>query len=613
MQLRQTEAVGVLDHHHGCVRNIHAHFDHRGGHENLDLAALKLAHDALFGVGIEPAMEQSDVQIRKNLLAQLPMHLLGRFQFALFVFFDHGIDNVGLMASGNFAAHELPHVSRALVGHRFGDDRSASRRKLVQHRDIEIPVKSKRKRARDGRRGHDQHVRLGICVGTGLCPVRPKARVRPTSFFLHQLQPLHYAEAVLLVHDNQAEVFEFHAILNQRVRSDHKLRVALRNVTPHVALSVQLERAGEQHDAVTGLFQNLPCRKIMLLRQNLGRRHERDLIAVFDSDDRGLESDNRFARADIALQQTPHRVRRLHVGRNLLEYALLRRRRMKGQNLLDRLPRGIVDLERNTGLRFLLAAPQLQPQFDEEQFVENQPDVRRRARRLQIGKAFPGLRPMHLPQSLTRRCQAEMCPHGRRDRIGEIGIQILQGEADNPPKPARRQLALAGGFVDGNNSSDLERCGGLLLRFIGAALFVDVSQNFKLRLHDLQLPIAVGFNFAVERDHLPGLKPALQISGVKPEALQSASALAHRELKNRHAARPKQAGIAHFGDDGSHFAGAQLGNRAGVQAILVAKGQIMKQVVHGLDALSGEHLGQARAYAFHILHRGRRFQHLQGC
>jgi len=29
--------------------------------------------------------------------------------------------------------------------------------------------------------------------------------------------------------------------------------------------------------------------KIMLLRQNLRRGHERDLVAVFDGDDRGLE------------------------------------------------------------------------------------------------------------------------------------------------------------------------------------------------------------------------------------------------------------------------------------------------------------------------------------
>src|SRR6202040_323848 len=61
---------------------------------------------------------------------------------------------------------------------------------------------------------------------------------------LHQLQPLHYAEAMLLVHHHQAEIFEFHVILNQSVRSYDQLRIALRDVAAHVAFSVLLERAG---------------------------------------------------------------------------------------------------------------------------------------------------------------------------------------------------------------------------------------------------------------------------------------------------------------------------------------------------------------------------------
>ena len=49
-----------------------------------------------------------------------------------------------------------------------------------------------------------------------------------------------------------------------------------------------------------------------------------------------------------------------------------------------------------------------------------------------------------------------------------------------------------------------------LLGFVGAAFFVDVAENFELRLHDLQLAVAVRFDFAVEREHLSGLKTVLQ-------------------------------------------------------------------------------------------------------
>ena len=92
----------------------------------------------------------------------------------------------------------------------------------------------------------------------------------------------------------------------------------------------------------------------MLLRQNLGRRHQRDLVAVFDGDDRRLEADNCLARSHVPLQQTPHGIRLLHVGSNFLQHPLLRGRGMKWQNLLDRRSHPIVETERYSGLRFLL-------------------------------------------------------------------------------------------------------------------------------------------------------------------------------------------------------------------------------------------------------------------
>ena len=38
VKLRQAKAFGVLNHHYGCVRHVHAHFNHRGRDQNLQLA-----------------------------------------------------------------------------------------------------------------------------------------------------------------------------------------------------------------------------------------------------------------------------------------------------------------------------------------------------------------------------------------------------------------------------------------------------------------------------------------------------------------------------------------------------------------------------------------------
>ena len=174
--------------------------------------------------------------------------------------------------------------------------------------------------------------------------------------FLHQLEALHHAEAVLFVHDHQAQLGELDFLLDQGMGADDQLRVALRDVAADFALAVFFQRAGQQHDPVSGIFQNSAGGKIMLLGQDFGGRHQRDLVSVFDGDDGGLEGHNGLARSDVALQQTPHGRRLFHVGGDFFEHALLRRRGMERQDLLDRFARPIVQGESNSGLRLLLAA-----------------------------------------------------------------------------------------------------------------------------------------------------------------------------------------------------------------------------------------------------------------
>src|SRR5208337_3688667 len=148
VELRQTKAVGVLDHHHSRVGHVDADFDHRGRDQNLDLALLKFAHYTLFFVGIKTAMQQTDMKVGENLLAQLAVHLLGGLHFALFCFrwvlFDHRINDVGLMSGGDLLADEVPDFGRALVLHAARNPRRASRRKFVEHRDVKVTVESER-------------------------------------------------------------------------------------------------------------------------------------------------------------------------------------------------------------------------------------------------------------------------------------------------------------------------------------------------------------------------------------------------------------------------------------------------------------------------------------
>ena len=80
VQLREAEALGVLHDHHGGVGHVDANFNDRGGDQHIDFAALKAAHDDLFFVRIEAAVEQADAQAGEGAGAQFLVHFDGGFE-----------------------------------------------------------------------------------------------------------------------------------------------------------------------------------------------------------------------------------------------------------------------------------------------------------------------------------------------------------------------------------------------------------------------------------------------------------------------------------------------------------------------------------------------------
>ena len=98
MQLREPEALGLLDQHHGRVRHVHAHFDNRGRNQNLHPTAFEFLHGRFFFRCRKTPVQQADRDIGKNLLRKMLVHLLGRFHGLRFRFLDHRIYHVGLPA-----------------------------------------------------------------------------------------------------------------------------------------------------------------------------------------------------------------------------------------------------------------------------------------------------------------------------------------------------------------------------------------------------------------------------------------------------------------------------------------------------------------------------------
>ena len=80
---------------------------------------------------------------------------------------------------------------------------------------------------------------------------------------------------------------------------------------------------------------------VVLLGQDLRRRHERSLKAGFDREQHRGNRHHGFARADIALQQTVHRMMRRQIAPDFCDHFLLRVgqiKRERAQKFLEQLP-----------------------------------------------------------------------------------------------------------------------------------------------------------------------------------------------------------------------------------------------------------------------------------
>ena len=84
----------------------------------------------------------------------------------------------------------------------------------------------------------------------------------------------------------------------------------------------------------------------VLFRQNFCWRHQRDVEAAFNRHQRAARRDRRFSRANIALQQSPHRVRAAHVRANFFQDIRLRRRELETELCEERFHQTIVTTAR---------------------------------------------------------------------------------------------------------------------------------------------------------------------------------------------------------------------------------------------------------------------------
>ena len=197
-------------------------------------------------------------------------------------------------------------------GRPAGDDRRAPRRQLVEHADVEVAVDGHRRRARDRRRRHHEHVghrRRRPCPAA-----RPAARRR--SGAARRRRPRRGCGTPRPPGSGRG--------CRSRGRpspsaSPASTRLRSAPVTRLVSSSTRSGRSPNRLPGVGHLEpgEQSPDAGGVLLGEHLGRRHQRPLVAALHGGQQRRHGDHRLARADVALQQPVHRVRRGEVGVDL--------------------------------------------------------------------------------------------------------------------------------------------------------------------------------------------------------------------------------------------------------------------------------------------------------
>ena len=131
---------------------------------------------------------------------------------------------------------------------------------------------------------------------------------------------------------------------------------------------------------------------------------------------------------------------------------------------------------------------------------------------------------------------------------------------------------------------------------------IDAAEELDLRIDHFDARGAhfVDLGFAVEDEELALLEPAFQIAAVKKFAGKLAGGILHEEMINGVAPAHGADGLAAHDacSNGVDAVWLDVANVGEVDAIFVAEGEIVKEIVDRIDAAFGEEFGAVGADAF---------------
>ncbi len=258
-------------------RNIEAGLDDGGREQDIVLAVVERRHDVLDHGRRHLAMGDRDLHLRQVLLKKI-LHAREIFDPR------HHIECLSAaiaLAQQRLADHQ------GIVRRHEGADRQPVDRRRGDDGEIAHPRQRQLQRARDRRGAQRQHMDLG-----------PQ---------LFQLLLVADAEMLLLVDDQKPEIPEFDGFAEQRVGADHDVDPALGKALLDLCQFLGRDQPRSLRDVDGESPETLGEIPGVLARQQRGRNHHRDLLAVQRDRKRRTQRHLGLAESDVAADQPVHR------------------------------------------------------------------------------------------------------------------------------------------------------------------------------------------------------------------------------------------------------------------------------------------------------------------
>ena len=151
-----------------------------------------------------------------------------------------------------------------------------------------------------------------------------------------------------------------------------------------------------------------------------------------------------------------HGIRLFEIGRDFGEHAFLRRCRLERQDSFQCLADFVLAYShRDSGKAVFLLAPQCECELIVKKLLEDQPDLRRTAPAVQQLEAFVLRWEMSVKQGLAARRKPVAFANRGRQRVGNIGIEVVQYRINDSPQHSRTDCTDS--FVNWNDPAHFSR------------------------------------------------------------------------------------------------------------------------------------------------------------